>query len=221
MSLVGIAAGVISFAAANTVVDAVLHSNTAGIVPGMVAGLWAGWPLFHKHRAKRDVFLHPAPLRYPVNVQRTFDKIREILRETTYQYGDRWHVLTAEISTLRIVADLHYVEEIKHLEIQHQTIREHVERIRRYIKMEIQMKAAGSKSIVQYDFTPRIEGLNSSACDEMVRSVLSAVEGKLGTGEPVAEIEPKPLSSPPLWLITSTGIMLVLLAKDAWQAVVQ
>jgi len=221
MSLLGLAAGVASFAAANTIVDAALHSNTAGIVPGMVAGLWAGWPLFHKHTANRDVVLHPAPLRYPVSVQRTFDKIREVLRETTYQYGDRWHVLTAEVSTLRIVADLHYVEEIKHLEIQHQTIRERIERIRRYLKVEIQVKAAGVKSIVQYDFMPRIEGLNSSACHDMVRSVLSAVEAKLGTGEPIIEVKPKSLTSPPLWLITSTGIMLLLLAKDTWQAVVR
>ena len=64
MFLAAIAAGVITWLLVGSTLGViVLHKNEAGIFPGLIAGIWAAWPLLHQGRVERYNFLHPAPKR--------------------------------------------------------------------------------------------------------------------------------------------------------------
>lgn len=87
----------------------VFHNNEAGVLPGIVAGIWAAWPLIHQARVQRYNFLHPVPKEYNESTKLAFSKLREILAETAYNFGDKWRVSTADTQSGRITADLTYM----------------------------------------------------------------------------------------------------------------
>ncbi len=187
--------------------QSVMNSWQTGIVPGLVAVMWMAWPLFHFRAAKRDLFLHPAPRIYNHNVEDAFSCVRDFLRESSYNCGDKWRAITADNATMRIVAELTYQEEELLIEMgQRGELRDRRQLVKRHIKMECQMKSEDGRAVLQFDFAPRAEGFNTASCDPFIEHVLAAIETGLGPGEAVNEVLPKPLGSPPWWLIVATCV---------------
>lgn len=220
MSLVGIIAGIMAFGMTDAAVGHVMNNWQAGIVPGVIAGVWTAWPLFHFEKARHDLFLHPAPKIYNCNVEDAFSAIRDYLRETTYNYGDKWRGITADTATMRIVADLSYQEEELHVEITPRgDMRDRKEFVKRHIKLECQMKSEAGRAVIQFDFSPRAEGYNVASCDNTIEHVLNAIDASIGQGQPLKQLPLRALGAPPWWLIVVTGVALAFLAGDAWHTI--
>lgn len=47
------------------------------------------WPRIERARAERYNFLHPAPKEYNLPIKVAFSRIRDILAEASYNYGDK------------------------------------------------------------------------------------------------------------------------------------
>ena len=198
MSFLGIVAGVVAFAVTDGLVGHVMNNGQAGILPGVVAGIWAAWPLFHFEGAQREVFLHPAPKMYNANVEDAFATIRDVLRETSYNFGDGWRVTTSDNALMRIVANLTFQEEEMHVEMAARgELRDRKEYVKRYIKLECQMKNHDGRAVIQFDFFPKAEGFNSTACDGIISGVLTAVDRSLGSGQPLNHYKLRALSAHP------------------------
>ncbi len=95
----------------------VLHENEGGFLPGLVAGVWAAWPFLHQARVQRYNFLHPVPREYKVHVKQAFSKVRDLLADTSYNFGDKWHIGRADTTSGRITADLRFTDEQVHHDI--------------------------------------------------------------------------------------------------------
>jgi hypothetical protein len=117
-------------------------------------------------------------------------------------------VATAEVSELRIFADLKYVDEFKDYDFSHQTmsIKQNVDRKKRYLSLEAWLKSEGKSTVVQYEFKTRIEGLDQGACDDIISGLLNALENVLGPSEPTSEVIHKPIPTPPWPLLVATAI---------------
>lgn len=182
---VGIIVGVFVFLAVGAMVaELVVHQKEAGLFPGLVAGIWAAWPFFHKGGVDRYNFLHPVPRRYKQPLKHVFAKIRQILSEQTYNFGDKWHVSTADTMQHRITASLRYTEEETKIEGDARgQLHTRKERVQRLIEMDVQFKDEGNDStVVQFDFSPKIEGAAFGACDSIISGITSAAETALGPG---------------------------------------
>jgi hypothetical protein len=222
MSFVGTIAGIMAFGMTDAVVGQVMNNWQAGIVPGVIAGAWTAWPLFHFEGARHDLFLHPAPKIYSRNVEDAFSDVRDYLRETTYNYGDKWRGITADTATMRIVADLSYQEEELHVEITPRgEMRDRREFVKRHIKLECQMKSEAGRAVIQFDFSPRAEGYNVASCDTIIEHILTTIDANLGQGQPLKQLPVRALGAPPWWLIVVTGVALAFLAGDAWHTMIQ
>jgi hypothetical protein len=222
MSFLAVLAGIAAFGVTDAAVSNVMNSWQAGILPGVVAGIWAGWPLSHFETARRELYLHPAPRIYKTNVEDAFARIRDILRETSYNYGDRWRAITADNALMRIVAELPYQEEEIHVEIGPRgEVRERKEHVKRYIKLECQMKSQDGQTVIQYDFFPRAEGYNSTACDAIIDHTLSAIEQNIGEGQALKVLPLRALGAPPMWMLALTVLALFFLANDALHVITQ
>lgn len=118
MMTAGIAVGIFVFLfTAAFLGQNVLHNNEAGSFPGLLAGMWAVWPLIHKARVKRHNFLHPAATDYQVTVKQAFATIRDLLADIWYNFGDKWYVASAGTISGRITSDLRFVDEEVHHDI--------------------------------------------------------------------------------------------------------
>ena len=198
----------------------VLHKNEAGIFPGLIAGLWAAWPFLHHGKVERYNFLHPVPKRYRVTVKVAFQKVRDILSDTTYNYGDKWSVPTADTQQRRIRAELKYNDETMKMEMDARGgVHTRTEKERRTLILDVQMKAEGESTVIQFDFTPKIEGSSFFACDGIISRLLSDVEGALGAGTDAGSKLAGILPAPPWWLLGLTAYGLLLLFGDVQTAV--
>ncbi len=201
---VGIIVGVFVFLAVGAMVaELVVHQKEAGLFPGRVAGIWAAWPFFHKGGVDRYNFLHPVPRRYKQPLKHVFAKIRQILSEQTYNFGDKWHVSTADTMQHRITASLRYTEEETKIEGDARgQLHTRKERVQRLIEMDVQFKDEGNDStVVQFDFSPKIEGAAFGACDSIISGITSAAETALGPGSDAGKPADKTLPAPPWWLV--------------------
>ena|SRR5579885_636097 len=220
--VLGIILGIFVFAfSASFISEVVLHSAEAGTFPGLVLGIWAAWPFFHQARVQRSNFLHPVPRQYKVPTRVAFAKIRDFLAEVSYNFGDKWHVVTADTQAGRITANLRFTDEHTHFEAD---ARGHIhtrkERLQRFIGLEIQVKAAGNDStVVQLDFCPKVEGANFFACDSIVSGISTAMEAALGQGTEVGSPADTSLTGPPWWLIGISVFALLGLLSDVIKAV--
>jgi hypothetical protein len=200
----------------------VLHNPKAGILEGLVAGIWAAWPLFHQGRVDRYNFLHPVPRRYKVSLKQAFSKIRQIIGEKNYNFGDKWHVATADTMQRRITATLRFTEEESRgfdgtnlANIQHRT-----QRVQRLLELDVQMKEEpGDLTVIQFDFLPRIEGVASHACDAIIAGVVNDTESALGPGTDAGNPADTQLPAPPWWLLGVTAFGLLALFGDILKAV--
>ncbi|OPZ80212.1 MAG: hypothetical protein BWY75_03856 [bacterium ADurb.Bin425] len=219
---VGIIVGVLVFLAVGAMVaELVVHQKEAGLFPGLVAGIWAAWPFIHQGGVQRYNFLHPVPRRYKQPLKHVFAKVRQILSEQTYNFGDKWHVSTADTMQHRITASLRYTEEETKIEGDARgQLHTRKERVQRLIEMDVQFKDEGADTtVVQFDFSPKIEGAAFGACDSIISGITSAAEAALGPGSDAGKPADKTLPAPPWWLLGLTLLSLMTLWGDVMKAV--
>lgn len=147
----------------------------------VVLGILA-YPLFKSACDERAKFLHPAPREYNVPAKIAFAKIRDILAEISYNYGDKWHVVTADTQTGRITANLRFIDEFTRIEGDARgNIHTRKERLQRFLSVEIQVRSTEtSGTVVQLDFAPTVEGVNYAACDSIIASLSKQIESSMG-----------------------------------------
>lgn len=199
----------------------VVHKNEAGLLPGLVAGIWAAWPLFHQGGVQRYNFLHPVPKRYKVSVKHAFRKIRDILDHKTYNFGDGWKVPTADTQERRIHAVLKYSDEENKFDVDARGgIHSKSERVMRLLKMDIQMKEEPNDvTVIQFDFFPKVEGNQFFACDRIISDLLKDIESVIGSGTPAGNPAASIVPAPPWWLLGVTALVLFALWNDVMAAV--
>jgi hypothetical protein len=193
----------------------------AGIFPGIIAGIWAAWPLLHYGRLDRYNFMNPVPRCYPVPLRQAYSKVRTLLEKKSYNYGDRWKVLSADTQTRSIHAVLQFtVQDIKvepHLDSIWNIQKE---RLRRFVDMEITFKEQPDDStIIQFNFQLKVEGVEYQSCDSIISGLLDEVQTLLGTGTRAGEPVVAHLSAPPIALLAITAIAIVMLYNDISSAV--
>lgn len=217
MIALGLIFALLAFCAINNFVGGfVINKEGTGFLPGLVAALWAFYPFFQMARNDDTNLLHPAATKYPVNVQVAFSKIRRILSESSYFYGDKWHVLTADTATNCIVADLRFFEEETKMEPNgrgHYHSRQ--VRVQRYIRLNLTLSPEGvSESNIQMDFEIRVEGLNERACKDIVAGLKQQIEEEIGPGQIAKEQESVASLQAPWWLIGATSFALIFMFVD-------
>ena len=89
MAIVAIIVGTFVFLLTGALIGEASHDAGAGIVPGLVLGILAAYPIFKSACEERAKFLHPEPREYRVPAKIAFAKIRDILAEISYNYGDK------------------------------------------------------------------------------------------------------------------------------------
>lgn len=217
MIALGLIFALLAFCAINTFVgDFVIKRESTGFLPGLVAALWAFYPFLQMARNDDTNLLHPGVAKYPVNVQVAFSKIRRILSESSYFYGDKWHVVTADTATNCIVADLRFFEEETKMEpngrggyFSRQV------RKQRYIRLNVKLNPEGtSESNIQMDFEIRVEGLNERTCKDIIAGFKQQVEEEIGPGQIAKEPEAIVSLQVPWWLIGATSFALIFMFVD-------
>ena len=185
MAVVAIIAGTFVFLLTGALTGALIgeasHDAGAGILPGLVFGILAAYPMFKSACEERAKFLHPEPREYKVPAKIAFAKIRDILAEVSYNYGDRWNVVTAYTQTGRITANLRFIDEFTRMEGDARgNIHTRKERLQRFLAVEIQVHPTErSTTLIQMDFAPTVEGVNYAACDSIISSLSANIESAL------------------------------------------
>lgn len=181
MAIVAIIVGTFVFLLTGALIGDATHDAGAGLVPGLVLGVLAAIPIFKSACEERAKFLHPQPREYRVPAKIAFAKIRDILAEISYNYGDKWHVVTADTQTGRITANLRFIDEFTRFEGDARgQIHTRKERLQRFLAVEIQIQATdhGTTAILM-DFRPTVEGVNYAACDSIISSLSREIESAL------------------------------------------
>lgn len=201
----------------------VLHNNEAGFFPGLVAGVWAAWPFLHQARVKRYNFLHPVPREYKVPVKQAFAKVRDLLADTSYNFGDKWHIASADTTSGRITADLRFTDEQIHHDMDSRgQIHTRKERLQRFVSLELKITDTGrDTALIQIDFTPKVEGSQFYACDSIVTGLINSIESRIGPGVQVGDPADTRIPAPPWWLISLSGFALFALLSDIQKAIFQ
>lgn len=205
----GIIIGMLMFVFGGSFINTALNNQWVGILPGLALGVWAAWPIMHFASVQKFNLLNPVPKRYNVSAKIAFAKIRDLLAETSYNYGDKWCVVTADTRAGRIMANLRFTEEsIAFASDSRKGIRTVTERLQRFIELEVNIKPIGHEAVtIQLNFWTRIEGLNDDACDSMIEDVENAIESQLGSGMPEGKPVDYTLPSPPCWLKLFTAFI--------------
>ncbi|MBS1992685.1 MAG: hypothetical protein JSS83_19335 [Cyanobacteria bacterium SZAS LIN-3] len=211
--VIGIFLGLIAAAfVQGTVVHQLGQGQDGASLVAIVAGLWAAWPLCARGLLERKAFLHPPVRRYQMPAKHAFAKVRQVLTDSTYNYGDKWFVSTADNDQLKLVACLRFTDEEMRMEgtsVSRMTVRK--ERKQRLLELEVQLeKEPGNTTLIQFDFRPKVEGLAWHACDRIVFAFLHDVQVLLGLGEEAYAEAKEPVKLvPPWWLlaITVLGLM--------------
>lgn len=181
MAIVAISIGFFVFLLTGATLSEITHDTGAGIIPGIILGIMAAAPLFKLAAQERSNFLHPEPREYNIPTKLAFAKIRDFLAEVSYNYGDKWHVVTADTQSGRITANLRFMDEHTHFEGDARgNIHTRKERFHRFLSLEIQVRPTErGTTAIQLDFSPRVEGVNYSACDSIVSQLVHAVDAAL------------------------------------------
>lgn len=222
MIFLGIISGFASFCLVGTLVYNSIPSDHAQacMLPAIVGFIWGAWPFFHKASVQAHNLLHPAPMRFSVNMQMAFSKMREMLTLLSYKFGDKWNVILADTNTGRIVAELRFSDEEMRMETDgrgHPHSRNI--RVQRYLRLEMELKPVeSSDTILSLDFESRIEGFNKMACDEIINGVMQEIANALGPAQFVGSSLSEKISAPPYWLIGLTVFSLFLLLIDVHKA---
>lgn len=178
MAIVAIIAGTFVFLLTGALIGEASHDPGAGLLPGLIVGILAAIPLFKSACEGRTKFLHPEPREYKVPAKIAFAKIRDILAEISYNYGDKWHVVTADTQTGRITANLRFIDEFTRIEGDARgNIHTRKERLQRFLAVEILVHPTErGTTTIQVNFRPTVEGLNYAACDSIIASLARNID---------------------------------------------
>lgn len=178
MAIVAIAIGIFVFLITGALTNEFTHDPGAGVLPGLILGFLAAAPLFKLAAQERSNFLHPAPREYNIPAKLAFAKIRDYLAEVSYNYGDKWHVVTADTQSGRITANLRFTDEFTRIEGDARgNIHTRKERLQRFLALNVQvLRTERGTTIIQMDFSPKLEGLNYAACDSIVTDFRNAID---------------------------------------------
>lgn len=223
MAVFGICLGTFVFMLVGAFIGGFLKAKEAGVLPGLVAGIWAAWPFIHHAKVARYNFLHPVPREYKIAAKVAFTRVRNLLAEVSYSYGDKWRIATADTHTGRMIAHLRFTDEETHFDFD---ARGHVhtrkERVQRFIALEALIRDTGNgTTMVQLDFLPKVEGAMFSACDPIIAQVLNTVDAALGHGSLAGDPADTPLPAPPWWLLGLSAVTALAMAGDVFKAVFQ
>jgi hypothetical protein len=182
MALVAIIVGTFVFLLTGALIGEASHNAGAGIMPGLILGDLAAIPIFKAACEECAKFLHPQPREYRVPAKIAFAKIRDILAEISYNYGDKWHVVTADTQTGRITANLRFVDEFTRFEGDARgQIHTRKVRLQRYLTVEIHVRSTDAgTTLIQLDYSPTVEGVNYAACDSIISSLSQQIESAIG-----------------------------------------
>jgi hypothetical protein len=182
MAIVAIIAGTFVFLLTGALIGEASHDAGAGIVPGLLLGILAAYPIFQSACEARAKFLHPKPREYQIPAKIAFAKIRDILAEASYNYGDRWNVVTADTQTGRITANLRFIDELTRIEGDARgNIHTRKDRLQRFLALDIAVQSTErGTSIIEFDFAPTVEGVNYAACDSIISSLSRNIDSALG-----------------------------------------
>jgi len=169
------------FLLTGAVTNELTNNPGAGILPGLVLGFLAAAPLFKLAAQERSNFLHPAPREYNIPAKLAFAKIRDYLAEVSYNYGDKWHVVTADTQSGRITANLRFMDEFTRMEGDARgNIHTRKERLQRFLAVDIQVRQTEhGTTAIQMDFRPTVEGANYAACDSIITSLIANIDTAL------------------------------------------
>jgi hypothetical protein len=183
-------------------------------MPGIVAALWVAWPCFVLGLRQRQTFVHPKAYIYNGSTQDNFEQLSQLLRESAYKFGDHWNIVTADTQTNRLLANLHFFDEISQLSANGGL---RTEKLRRFIQLEATFKdVAPSKSLIQLNFDKTAEGRDLRSCEEIIQEVVASFHSRIGVGESYHIESPVAFPAPPWWLIVVTSFSLLGLG---WQIV--
>lgn len=185
MAIIAIATGIFVFLLTGALTNELTHDPGAGVLPGLVLGFLAASPLFKLAAQERSNFLHPAPREYNIPAKLAFAKIRDFLAEVSYNYGDKWHVVTADTQSGRITANLRFTDEFTRMEGDARgNIHTRKERLQRFLSVEICVKRTDQGSTrVQINFSPIVEGLNYASCDSIISSLSAQIDSYLQSND--------------------------------------
>lgn len=219
----GIAIGFIVFLITGAFLNQFVLHNDGVFFPALIAGVWAAWPFLHHSGASRYNFLHPVPREYKTPAKHAFAKLRQLLADLSYNYGDKWHVGSADPDTGRITADLRFTDEQIHHDMDSRgQIHTRRERLQRYIGLEINVRDTGrDTAIIQMDFSPKVEGFQFNACDSIISGLINSTESLLGPGVQVGDAAETKLPAPPWWLISFSALALLALLSEINKAIFQ
>jgi hypothetical protein len=210
---IGIFIGVVVlFVVVNAVDEGLLHNPACGLIPGIVLAIWAAWPFFHYEKTGRHGAMHPTK-EYRVSSERAFNVIYNILSEGTYNYGNRWSIISANWQKGRILAELQLVDERIKIDVSSKNglpyVRTKSLAAPPRIRIEAQVfDSADKTTIVKIDLYPEISTHEYSS---VIHSVTSAIEAQLGAASKVISTS---FPIPPLWLLAITFAMLVYLLES-------
>jgi hypothetical protein len=213
MVLLGIALGFSAFCFFGAVIgEVILHKGEAGLFPGLVVGIWAAWPCFHAWLVERKHFLHPQPREYEIPAKFAFAKIRDFLAEISYNFGDKWRVVTADTQSGRITANLTFTDEVVRCEADAKgQIHTRKERVQRFITLDALVADTGrGTTSVKLDFTAKADGSNLFACDSIISNCQKSISAQLGGAKQADSPAPvSKLSAPPWWLLIISAVALI------------
>lgn len=222
MIAAAIFAGLIAFVVVGSIVYSVVPNNYgACMLPASVAFLWGAWPLFYKAYERANNLLHPPFMLYPVNMQVAFSKIRQLLSELNYNFGDKWNTVVADTTTGRIVADLRFVDDQYLTETDSRGFpHSRKTKVQRFIRLDMELKPEGSiATLLKMDFDTRIEGFDKSACDAILQELTQRISESLGEGKMLEKSLPEKIPAPPWWLIGVTALALFVLLVDVHKSI--
>lgn len=212
MALLGMALGFSTFLFAGAFIgEVILHRPDAGLFPGIVLGIWAAWPSIHSAMLERTLFLHPQPQEYELPQKFAFASIRDYLAEVSYNYGDQWHVVTADTQSGRIAANLSFTDEVVQAQADARgQVHTRKERLHRFITLDVSVTDTGrGTTAVKIDFNPKADGANIFACDSIISGFQKAISIRLGGGKPAGNPMSTKLPPPPWWLLALSALALI------------
>ena len=212
MVILGMALGFSTFLVAGAFIgEVILHRPDAGLFPGIVLGLWAAWPSIHSAMLERSLFLHPHPQEYEQPAKVVFASIRDFLAEVSYNFGDKWHVVTADTQSGRIAANLSFNDEVVQAQADARgQIHTRKERLHRFIALDVSVTDNGNGTTsVKLDFSPKADGANIFACDSIISGCQKAISTRLGGSKPVSNPTSTKLPPPPWWLLALSALALI------------